>query len=154
MNYTDNTHQGFETQVKKTGGDNLFDINRLIRLVKKNWYLFVISFPICLGSVMIYHRYTVPVYRASATLLLKSSEPKAMSQASLMEGFGLSPEVRSVENQSFIIRSRKIIKKAVDRLDFGVEYYRKGRFKDTEIYRSSPFRVVFDSIHPQLLNVP
>ncbi|MCT4591684.1 MAG: polysaccharide biosynthesis tyrosine autokinase [Carboxylicivirga sp.] len=154
MNYTDNTQQGFETQVKKTGGDNLFDINRLIRLVKKNWYLFVISFPICLGSVMIYHRYTVPVYRASATLLLKSSEPKAMSQASLMEGFGLSPEVRSVENQSFIIRSRKIIKKAVDQLDFGVEYYRKGRFKDTEIYRSSPFRVVFDSIHPQLLNVP
>lgn len=154
MNYTDNTQQGIDGHVKKTGSDNLFDINRLIRLILRNWYLFVISFPICVGSVLLYHRYTVPVYKASATLLLKGNEQKMSSQASLMEGFGLSPEVRSVENQTFIIRSRKITKKAIDRLDFGVSYYQKGRFKDTELYKNTPFIIEFDSIHPQLLNVP
>ncbi len=140
--------------IKNVGGDNLFDINRIVRLLVKNWYLFVISFPLCLGAVFIYHRYTVPVYKASTTLLLKSSEQQTLSPTGLMEGFGLSPEMRSVENQSFIIRSRNLVKKAVDRLDFGVAYYQEGRFKDTEIYHSTPFEIEFDSVHPQLLNVP
>ena len=139
---------------KKSASDNLFDFNRIVRLILKNWYLFLISFPLCLGSVFIYHRYAVPVYKASATLLLKGSEQKTLSQADLMEGFGLSPEVRSVENQSFIIRSRSVIKKAIDRLDFDVSYFQKGRFKNSELYNGSPFYVEFDSIHPQLLNVP
>ncbi|WP_289054663.1 polysaccharide biosynthesis tyrosine autokinase [Carboxylicivirga marina] len=154
MNNTENTSQAFQANNKKSAGDNLFDINRLIRLVLKNWYLFVISVPLCLGAVFMYHRYTVPVYKASATLMLKGSEQKTLSQADLIEGFGLSPEMRSVENQSFIIRSRNIIKKAIDRLDFGVSYYQKGRFKDSELYNSSPFTIEFDSVHPQLVNVP
>ncbi|MCG8580950.1 MAG: polysaccharide biosynthesis tyrosine autokinase [Bacteroidales bacterium] len=154
MNNIDTSQSSNHTEGRNAGSDNLFDINRLIRLVKKNWYLFVISFPLCFGAVFLYHRYTVPVYKASATLMLKGSEQKSFSQADLMEGFGLSPEMRSVENQSFIIRSRNIIKKAIDRLDFGVSYYQKGRFKDSEIYNRSPFTVDFDSIHPQLLNVP
>ncbi len=138
----------------KSATDNLFDFNRIISLVLKNWYLFLISFPLCLGSVFLYHRYTVPVYKASATLMLKRSEQKTISQSDLMEGFGLSPEMRSVENQSFIIRSRSIIKKAIDRLDFGVSYFQEGRFKNSELYTNSPFYIEFDSIHPQLLNVP
>ncbi|WP_430815582.1 GumC family protein [Carboxylicivirga sp. RSCT41] len=154
MNNIETSQPANQLEGRKAGGDNLFDINRLIRLVLKNWYLFVISFPLCFGAVFLYHRYTVPVYKASATLMLKGSEQKSFTQADLMEGFGLSPEMRSVENQSFIIRSRNIIKKAIDRLDFGVSYYQIGRFKDSEIYNRSPFVVDFDSIHPQLLNVP
>ncbi|WP_430809985.1 MULTISPECIES: GumC family protein [unclassified Carboxylicivirga] len=154
MHHKTNTIEASEGGVKRVGSDNLFDINRLLRLVVRNWYLFAISFPLCLGAVFIYHRYTVPVYKASATLLLKSGEQKSFSKADLIEGFGLSPEMRSIENQSFIIRSRNIIKKAIDRLDFGVAYYQKGRFKDTELYNHSPFVVEFDSLHPQLLNVP
>lgn len=152
MSLDDNNHP-IHTQ-QKPGSDNLFDINRIIRLVLRNWYLFVISLPLCLGTVFMIHRYTVPVYKASATLLLKGSEQKVLSQADLIEGFGLSPEMRSVENQSFIIRSRAIVKKAIDRLDFGVSYYREGRFKDSELYLNTPFYIEFDSIHPQLINVP
>ncbi len=154
MNNQSTTTDTNITGVKRVGSDNLFDINRLIRLVIKNWYLFLISFPLCLGAVFIYHRYTVPVYKASATLLLKSSEQHTMTPTGLMEGFGLSPEMRSIENQSFIIRSRNIVKKAIDELDFGVSYYQKGRFKDSELYHTAPFTVAFDSLHPQLLNVP
>ncbi|TRX70279.1 tyrosine-protein kinase [Carboxylicivirga sp. M1479] len=152
-NFEEETHS-HNPQIRKETSDNLFDINRLIRLVLKYWYLYLISLPLCLGAVFLYHRYTVPVYKASATLMLKGSEQKSFSQADLMEGFGLSPEMRSVENQSFIIRSRNIIKKAIDRLDFGVSYYQKGRFKDSELYHSSPFVIEIDSMHPQLLNVP
>ncbi|TAJ13220.1 polysaccharide biosynthesis tyrosine autokinase [Marinilabiliaceae bacterium JC017] len=139
---------------KSSGGDGLFDMKRIINLLLHNWYLFIISVPLCLGGVYIYHRYTIPVYRASATILLKSSQDRTITQSGLMEGFGLSPEVRNIENQTFIIKSYRIVKKAIDRLDFGVSYFTHGRIKDTEVYNQSPFRVTFDSIHPQLLNVP
>ncbi len=139
---------------KQPPNDGMFDIYRIIKLVIHNWYLFLISFPLSLGSVYIYHRYTVPVYSASTTILLKSSQDQNISQANLIEGFGLSPEVRNIENQTFIIKSKKLIRKAIDLLDFGVEYYRAGHLKDAEIYHNAPFVVEFDSLHPQLLNVP
>jgi len=151
---TNNTLQSNPYPERRNASDNLFDFNRIIRLVLKNWYLFLISFPLCIGSVFLYHRYSVPVYKATATIMLKGSEQPKLSQADLMEGFGLSPEMRSVENQSFILRSKKIVKKTIDRLDFGVSYFQKGRFKDTELYSRSPFYLEFDSLHPQLINVP
>ncbi len=141
-------------QKKQSSNDGMFDINRIIKLVIRNWYLFLISFPLSLGSVYMYHRYTVPVYSASTTILLKSSQDQNISQSNLIEGFGLSPEIRNIENQTFIIKSKKLIRKAVDLLDFGVEYYRAGHLKDAEIYHNTPFVVEFDSLHPQLLNVP
>lgn len=146
---------GYTNPLKKQpSNDGMFDINRIIKLVIRNWYLFLISFPLTLGSVYFYHRYTVPVYSASTTILLKSSQDQNLSQSNLIEGFGLSPEVRNIENQTFIIKSKKLIRKAVDLLDFGVEYYRAGHLKDTEIYHNAPFVVEFDSLHQQLLNVP
>ena len=139
---------------KGKSNDSLFDLKRILFLLRKNWYLFVISFPLCVGSVYIYHRYTVPVYQARATMLLKSGDQQSISRSELIEGFGLSPEVRNVENQMFVIRSKKLVKKAIDRLNFGVTYVVEGVFKDTELYYSKPFIVEFDSLHPQLLNVP
>lgn len=139
---------------KGRASDTLFDLNRILFLLKKNWYLFVISIPLCLGMVYLFHRYTVPVYQAKATLLLKSGESHSITRSELIEGVGLSPEDRSVENQMFVIRSKKLVKKAIDRLDFGVTYVIEGIFKDTELYYNKPFKVEFDSLHPQLLNTP
>ncbi|NPA36114.1 MAG: polysaccharide biosynthesis tyrosine autokinase [Chlorobi bacterium] len=140
--------------IKQPSGDGVFDFNRILKLVLRNWYLFLISLPLTLGAVYIYHRYTVPVYRATTSILLKSDRSGSLSQSNLIEGFGLSPEIRNIENQIFIIKSKKLVRKAIDLLDFEVEYYRAGRMKDAEIYHSSPFVVVFDSLHPQMLNVP
>ncbi len=149
-----NSIRNIEHASVKTGTDGLFDLNRIIHLLQRNWYFFLISFPLCFGAVYTYHRYTIPVYKASATILLKSADQSSFQRSDLIEGFGLSPEVKNIENQTFIIRSKKLIKKAIDRLDFGVSYYKHGRMKDSEIYQSSPFHVEFDSLHPQLINVP
>jgi capsular exopolysaccharide synthesis family protein len=137
---------------KNLSNDGFSDIRKIIRLVIRNWYLFVIFIPLGLGTAWIYHHLTVPVYRASITMIFKVDQERSLSNSVLTEGFGLSPEMRSFENQSFIIRSHAMVLRAINRLDFGVSYYSVGRFKDTEIYDPLPFRVKFDSIHPQLLN--
>lgn len=143
--------QGIPTG-KTIQGDGFSDIRKMFRHVVANWYLFVIFVPLALGGVWVYHRYTVPVYKASITMIFKVDQERSLSQQVLTEGFGLSPELRNFENQSFIIRSHAMVLRAVNRLDFGVAYYSKGRFKDTELYGRTPFVVEFDSLHPQLLN--
>lgn len=137
---------------KGVANDGFSDIRKIARLLLRNWYLFVIFVPLALGAVWIYHRYTVPVYRASITMIFKVDQERNYSSPILTEGFGLSPELRNFENQSFIIRSHAMVLRAVDRLDFAVSYYSKGRLKDTELYGKTPFVVEFDSLHPQLLN--
>ncbi|MFO8000515.1 MAG: polysaccharide biosynthesis tyrosine autokinase [Marinilabilia sp.] len=134
--------------------DGFSDIKKMVRLVWKHWYLFAISIPFFLGAVYLYHRYTQPVYRGSVTMLLKNEPDRVLNDVNLMEGFGLSPEVRNLENQSFIIRSQKTIREAIERLDFHISYFADGRFKDTEIYDSAPFKVVMDENHPQILETP
>jgi capsular exopolysaccharide synthesis family protein len=144
-------HPG-HTSGKNVSNDGFSDIRKIVRLVIRNWYLFVIFIPLGLGTAYIYHHLTVPVYRASITMIFKVDQERSFSNSVLTEGFGLSPEMRSFENQSFIIRSHAMVLRAINRLDFGVSYYSVGRFKNTEIYDPLPFVVRFDSIHPQLLN--
>lgn len=143
--------QGIPTG-KAIQGDGFSDIRKMLRLVVANWYLFLIFVPLALCVVWGFHRYTVPVYKSSITMIFKVDQERSISQQVLTEGFGLSPELRNFENQSFIIRSHAMVLRAVNRLDFGVSYYSKGRFKDTELYGRTPFVVEFDSLHPQLLN--
>jgi hypothetical protein len=134
------------------GNDGLSDIRKMTRLALLHWYFFVICLFLCLSAVWLYHRYTLPVYKASVTILFKDDSNSELSQSVITQGFGLSAEMRSIENQSFIIRSHAMSLRAVDRLDFGVSYYSKGRLKDTELYHPFPFVIQFDSVHPQLLN--
>ena len=139
---------------KPQGQDSFADIKKIIRLALAHWYLFVIFISAGIGTAWLYHRYTVPEYRASITMLFKISTDHTISQSVLTEGFGLSPEMRSFENQNFIIRSHVMVKRAIDRLNFGVSYYIPGRLKDTEVYNNIPFIIEFDSVMPQLLKVP
>lgn len=148
------THSSGYGSPSNKGGDGFSDFRKITKLILSHWYLFVISLVLSLFVVWLYHRYTLPVYRASVTMLFKVDAERDFSRSVITEGFGLSPEMKSIENQSFIIRSHAMALRAVNQLDFGLSYYSKGRVKDSEIYHPLPFFVDFDSIHPQILNTP
>lgn len=130
------------------------DIRKIFQLFKSNWYLLLISFPLFVGATYLYHRYTPVVYKGSVTIMLKSDEKRTVSGAGIIEGFGLSPETKSIENQTIILQSKKVVKRAIDRLDFGIEIYSDGVLKDNDMYKKSPFVIIMDSAHVQLLNTP
>ncbi|GAF05307.1 GumC family protein [Saccharicrinis fermentans] len=138
----------------QTVSNTLPDFRKIVLLAKKNWYLFLISFPFFVGLTHLYHRYTPVIYKGSVTVMMKSDERRTISGAGIIEGFGLSPETKSIENQTIILRSKKIVKRVMDQLDFGVEIYSDGLFKDMDMYHKSPYVISFDSSHVQLLNTP
>ncbi len=135
-----------------SAADGFPDIRKILQLVKNNWYLLLISFPLFVGLTHLYHRYTPIVYKGSVTVMMKSDDKRSVSGAGIIEGFGLSPETKSIENQTIILRSKKIVKRAIDKLDFAIDIYSDGFFKDMDMYRKSPFTITMDSSHVQLLN--
>ncbi len=134
--------------------DGLPDIRKIFQLVVSNWYLFIISFPICLGILFFQNKYTENIYQGRVTVLLKSEDSQTLTKTDLIQGFGLSPEVKTLDNQMFILRSKKVVKRAIDKLDFGIDIYSNGLFKDLSLYGRSPFIIQMDSLHPQPINTP
>lgn len=131
-----------------------FDTKRFLFDLLRFWWLFLITIPLSLLTIYIIHRYTTPLYRASVSLLMEVRGDKSSQSNSMMEGFGLTPGQRNMENQMAVLTSRDLVGRAIDRLDFNLSYYIGGRVKKTEMYDNHPFEVTYDSIHQQILNVP
>ncbi|MCU4177175.1 polysaccharide biosynthesis tyrosine autokinase [Carboxylicivirga sp. N1Y90] len=129
------------------------DPKRFLHDLLRYWWIFAITLPISILSVYMMHRYIVPVYGASISLLLEERGEKG-TQTNMMEGFGLTPGQQNVENQMAILTSWDIVQRTIDQLDFHVSYFISGHLKETEIYDNPSYWVEFDSIHPQLLNTP
>lgn len=136
----------------KESGINI-DPKKLLNDLLRFWWLFLISLPLCYAVVEILHRYSIPVYGASMTVIVDERGEKD-SKSSMMEGFGLTGGMSSVDNQIAVLSSWDMVRNTVDQLDFYISYYVEGRMKKTELYGSTGFQVVFDSTHVQLLNVP
>lgn len=136
-----------------TGFQFNIDYKKLLFDVRRFWWLIVLSLAISVTAVVMSHRYAVPIYRASMSLIMEERGTD-MPQSNMMEGFGLTPGQRSVENQIALLSSYDMARKAIDELDFNISYFVKGTIKETELYENTPFIVSFDSLHPQLLHVP
>ncbi|MDG5800561.1 polysaccharide biosynthesis tyrosine autokinase [Marinilabiliaceae bacterium ANBcel2] len=132
----------------------LIDYKKLLVDLLRFWWLFVIAIVIALTAVYIMHRYSQPVYRAGLRLLMEergTEQPKS----DMMEGFGLSSAMRSLENQVAILSSYETVYETVKELDFAVSYYKIGRVKDSELYAGNiPFTVHYNRTSPQLTNIP
>jgi tyrosine-protein kinase Etk/Wzc len=145
-------NQTIKNTLKSDSGTGLvIDYKKLLADTLRFWWLFVITISLSLFTVYMIHRYAQPVYRASLTLLVEergSDKP----QSNMMEGFGLSTAMRSIENQIAILTSWELMRMAVSELDFNVSYFKTGRVKSSELYGGVPFTVHYDSTAPQLLN--
>jgi capsular exopolysaccharide synthesis family protein len=139
---------------KLTRRRDVINIDYLFSLAKRYWYLFIISAPIALAWVFVSLRYAIPQYQASCTMVIKGSEARTPSGSYIIEGIGLSPEDKNIETQIFTMQSFRMSRMTIERLDFGIEYYSDGRFKDFELYQQTPFTVQIDSAMPHVLNVP
>ncbi len=125
---------------------NTVDLKKLFFMVLSNWYYFVIALIISSACAYFYLRYTLPVYKTSATLLIEeenSASPQGTNE--LLKGFGLEPGRKNLDNQIQILQSYTIVKETLEELPFALDYYIKGRVKTASLYPGNPIVVVPDS---------
>lgn len=105
------------------------------------WPLFVIASVFAVIAAYIYLRYATPIYKISATLLIKE-DAKAVEKSiiELMDPLGSG---KKVDNEIEILRSRTMAKAVIRNLNLYGEIFERGRLRDVSVYNNGPVRVNF-----------
>ncbi len=132
--------------------DNI-KLKKLIYLTLSKWYYFVIASVIFFSLAILYTRYTKKVYRSSSTILIKDSKQNKIGAENLIESLELLSTNENIDNQIGILTSYSLIRTTIESLNFNISYFAKGNVVTNEIYGTTPFVVVYDTLSPQALEV-
>ncbi len=116
------------------------EIFRLLRPLLKRWYLIVACCSIGLVLAFKASYYRKPVYEATTIIKLDNTN-HGVSDMSLYKSFDIFAQGNKTANEVELIRSKSLIIQTLKKLDFSVEYFRKGKIKTIELYKERPFLV-------------
>ena len=118
-------------------------LHDIIHMVIANWYWFILSILVCVGAAYYYLAKTPKIYTRSATILIKDSRKGGDVELSAFSDLSGYQSRKSIDNELFILQSRKLMTEVVRRLNLTVNYTVDGRFQDRDLYGQSPVEVVF-----------
>src|SRR6185437_6449600 len=106
------------------------------------WPLFVITISISMAVAYIDLRSQVPVYVASAKVLLKDPQ-KGGGDSKVLDALNIFSEKKIVDNEIVVLRSSDIMTEVVKDLDLYATVYNKGNVRIEELYAdNSPVKFV------------
>ena len=127
--------------------ENEISLMEILFRYLKYWKWFVVSVVVALAVVFVYLRYTVPVYNVTSTIILKHEKDQRNSMAGLasIDALGgMMGGVSSVDNETYVIRSKTAVRTVVDRLNLHTSYIVEGRVRSSDMYTDSPFIITMD----------
>jgi len=139
--------------------DDMIDFKRYLSLFISNWYLFALSLSITLAIAYAKNRYSEKIYTVSSTLLIKDEQfgGGTADLSNIFPGTNAFKSEQNLKNEIGILRSFKVNYKVMQKLrDFHIVYIKVGRrgIVESRMYKTSPFKVVYDSLNMQRLGVP
>ncbi|MFA6246112.1 MAG: polysaccharide biosynthesis tyrosine autokinase [Mucilaginibacter sp.] len=122
---------------------NNADYKDVARPYLKKWYWFVVSVVICLLLSWSYLHFTAPLYKVTATLLIPDDKQGGgLMKATAFSDLNMFHEVKTVDNEMEILRSRDLMYRVLSKLDIGTEYYAESLLKNNELYgKELPIKV-------------
>ncbi|WP_438969186.1 GumC family protein [Nonlabens sp.] len=127
------------------GTDNL---DQILKPYLSRWSWMLLFLVLFLAAAHIYLRYADDVYEASTTILIKDTRSGGgISELGAFSEIGvLGSNSNSIENEIQILKSRRLMSSVCKELNLGTNIYRKGNFKNLDLYQSHPFIVhTFDN---------
>jgi capsular exopolysaccharide synthesis family protein len=130
------------------------EFKKIYELIVRNYKLFFASIIIALGVAYFLNRFTVPVYKISASVLMSDNTKQSGSKD---ENDYLNSSLlrmnQNFQNELYVLKSSPVLEKTIKNLDLSVNYYRKDGFKYIDAYKNAPFRIIFQRNHVQPINV-
>lgn len=115
------------------------DIILLLKVFKKNIIYFIAITVLCVALAFIYLRYTVPIYQSK--LILQVGSENTANQVLQVDNFAKKDDVaKDVE----LLKSKLLFKRALSKLPLQISYYNKGKILAYELYKNSPFKVLYE----------
>jgi tyrosine-protein kinase Etk/Wzc len=137
--------------------DEGLDIKRYISLFISNWYWFGISLFIALTIAYGINRYSERMYTVSSTLLIKDDQTGSLNSGTekIIPGGDIFKSLQNLNNEIGILKSFRLNDSVLKKLsEFHIIYVKVGKrgFVESRMYKSSPFKVVYDSLFVQPKN--
>lgn len=102
--------------------------------------LFVVSVAIALLGAYLYLRWTVPVYSAAGSMVIKNDKVSGGNGDKFEEFFGTN-KTQNIATEIEMLKSRPLMQRVVDRLNLQFSYYAIGKVKTINVYKQGPFLV-------------
>src|SRR5690554_1767094 len=134
MNEIQPATQGMQGDEK----EEMISVMEVASLFLKHWKWIALGLIVALMVAFLYLRYTTPVYNVTANVVLKEEGRKAPQMPGTFEELAMMGAVSNVENETYILRSRNMIRLVINRLNLHTSYIVEGRVKETDLYTSSP----------------
>lgn len=106
------------------------------------WPLFLLAIALALGGAYAYLRYATPVYKISASLLVKD-EAKDLNDTNVLASLDLFGSKKNIENEIQILDSRTLTRDVVRNLNLYAEIFQKGNIRDIIAYKDAPVQLRF-----------
>lgn len=91
--------------------------------------------------------YTNPLYESTAKIKL-DDVGQGISSSSLYEDFDVFVNTNKIAAEVEVLKSKLLLKKSLENLDFDVSYFRVGKIRKTELYHETPFLVQYTETFP------
>ena len=104
------------------------------------WPLFLLSLVICMGAGYLYVRYTPAKYMASTSILIKGDQDETSSK-DIIDAALNGKRTKNLNNEILLLNSLSLMKAVVSANKFNIDYYKKGKVLDVDIYLNAPFRL-------------
>lgn len=123
-----------EFELEESTSDNK-ELHRFIGRVLSNWYWFLLFGFLGLGIAFIYLRYTIPVYKINAKLIVEDDKKGGgmLGASALGELSGLMGAKNSVDNEVEILRTTDLMHNMVIKEVAYIGYFRQGKVKDAPV---------------------
>ncbi len=136
-----------------TTSDSYLDVKKVMKLFLKNWMWFILSVILFCGLAFLSIKILQPKYLVSSSIYIKEDLGLEGQKAlDFIQSFSLFDQKNNYQNEMLILKSSPLIKQTIEKLNLETAYYIKENLLTKEIYNSSPFIVIIDSLHNQIIN--
>lgn len=118
--------------------DESIDVKKWIVLILSYWYVFMIC--IIASGVACYYinRTIIPEYSTKSTVLMEEQKTNSRIGAqAVMQDFGVGAYT-NVNNQTLLLKSYSMMRKAVSKLDLDFSYYFEQKLRRYHYYKNAP----------------
>src|SRR5690606_5036556 len=118
------------------------ELLRFIGRVLSNWYWFVLCAGIGFAGAFLYLRYTMPVYKIHAKLLISDDKKggSMVSSSAFGDLSGLMGTKSSVDNEVEVLKTADLMREMVLAEQAYISYFNKGTVHNVPVL-TAPFRV-------------
>jgi tyrosine-protein kinase Etk/Wzc len=130
------------------------DLKKVSELVLRNYKLFILCIIVSIAIAFLKNRYSVPVYKISASVLIKENTDQARSSG--MNDFlnsSLFGKNQNFQNELWVFQSLPVFKNTVKKINLSVNYFKKKDIQEIDVYNEAPFRILFSPTHIQPIGV-